>query len=67
VSELLVGYHKVGSTKPSMSWPESVDEVLCFGWIDGVRRRIDDDRYCIRLTPRTTRSRLAEPATRTIG
>ncbi len=51
-TELLVGFHKVGSGKPCMSWPESVDEALCFGWIDGVRRRIDDDSYSIRFTPR---------------
>jgi len=51
-SELLVGFHKVGSGQPSMSWPESVDEALCFGWIDGVRRRIDDGAYSIRFTPR---------------
>jgi uncharacterized protein YdeI (YjbR/CyaY-like superfamily) len=49
---LLVGFHKVGSGKPSMTWPQSVDEALCWGWIDGVRRRIDDERYCIRFTPR---------------
>lgn len=51
-TELLVGYHKVGSGKPSMTWSESVDEALCFGWIDGVRRRIDDAAYSIRFTPR---------------
>lgn len=51
-TELLVGFHKVGSGKPSMSWSESVDEALCFGWIDGVTRRIDDESYCIRFTPR---------------
>jgi uncharacterized protein YdeI (YjbR/CyaY-like superfamily) len=50
--ELLVGYWKVASGEPSMSWPESVDEALCFGWIDGVRRRIDDTSYSIRFTPR---------------
>jgi uncharacterized protein YdeI (YjbR/CyaY-like superfamily) len=50
--ELLVGFYKRGSGRPSMTWPESVDEALCFGWIDGVRRRIDDERYCIRFTPR---------------
>jgi len=50
--ELLVGFHKVGSGQPSMSWPESVDEALCFGWIDGVRKRIDDGAYSIRFTPR---------------
>ena len=50
--ELLVGFHKVGSGRPSMSWPESVDEALCFGWIDGVRKRIDEQSYQIRFTPR---------------
>lgn len=40
--ELLVGFHKVGSGRPSMGWSESVDEALCFGWIDGIRRRIDE-------------------------
>jgi uncharacterized protein YdeI (YjbR/CyaY-like superfamily) len=55
-SELLVGFYKVGSGKPSMTWPESVDQALCFGWIDGVRRRIDDESYTIRFTPRKPRS-----------
>jgi len=50
--ELLVGFHKKHSDKPSMTWPESVDEALCFGWIDGVRKRTDEDRYTIRFTPR---------------
>jgi uncharacterized protein YdeI (YjbR/CyaY-like superfamily) len=52
VDELLVGFHRKDSGKPSITWPESVDEALCFGWIDGVRRRIDEDSYSIRLTPR---------------
>jgi uncharacterized protein YdeI (YjbR/CyaY-like superfamily) len=51
-SELLVGFHKRDSGRESMSWPESVAEALCFGWIDGVRRRVDDDSYTIRFTPR---------------
>jgi uncharacterized protein YdeI (YjbR/CyaY-like superfamily) len=51
-TDLLVGFRKVGSGQPSMTWPESVDEALCFGWIDGVRRRIDDASYSIRFTPR---------------
>lgn len=51
-TELLVGYYKVGTGRPSMTWSESVDEALCFGWIDGVRRRIDDASYMIRFTPR---------------
>ena len=54
--ELLVGYHKKGTDKPSMTWPESVDVALCFGWIDGVRMRLDDDSYTIRFTPRRARS-----------
>ncbi|RAK56794.1 YdeI/OmpD-associated family protein [Phenylobacterium deserti] len=51
-TEIFVGFWKAGTGKPSITWPESVDEALCFGWIDGVRRRIDDDSYCIRFTPR---------------
>ena len=51
-SELLVGFHKVGSGQPCMRWAESVDEALCYGWIDGRRTRIDDDSYTIRFTPR---------------
>ena len=49
---LVVGFYKLASEKPSMSWPESVDQALCFGWIDGVRKRIDDLAYQIRFTPR---------------
>jgi uncharacterized protein YdeI (YjbR/CyaY-like superfamily) len=55
-SELLVGLHKRDSGCESMSWPESVAEALCFGWIDGVRRRLDEDRYTIRFTPRKSSS-----------
>lgn len=51
-TELLVGFYKKGSGKRSITWPESVDQALCFGWIDGVRRRIDDASYSIRFTPR---------------
>ena len=54
--ELLVGFYKKGSGKPSITWPESVDEALCFGWIDGVRRSIDDESYSIRFSPRRARS-----------
>jgi len=50
--ELWLGYHKVGSGTPSVSWPESVDEAICFGWIDGVRKSIDEQTYVIRFTPR---------------
>jgi len=51
-TELIVGYYKVGSGQPSMTWSQSVDQALCFGWIDGVRRSIDKHRYQIRFTPR---------------
>ncbi len=54
--ELLVGFYKKHSGKPSITWPESVDEALCFGWIDGVRKRIDEDRYTIRFSPRRSSS-----------
>ena len=55
-SELLVGFHKVGTGKPCMTWSESVDQALCYGWIDGVRKRVDDASYTIRFTPRKTGS-----------
>jgi uncharacterized protein YdeI (YjbR/CyaY-like superfamily) len=51
-TEILVGFFKKDSGKPSMTWPQSVDEALCFGWIDGIRRRVDELRYTIRFTPR---------------
>ncbi len=51
-TELFAGYYKVGSGKPSMTWSQSVDQALCFGWIDGIRRSIDSESYCIRFTPR---------------
>ena len=50
--ELLVGFYKRDSGRPSITWPQSVDEALCFGWIDGVRRSIDEHSYSIRFTPR---------------
>lgn len=55
-SELWVGFYKTGSGRPSITWPESVDEALCVGWIDGVRKRIDDESYKIRFTPRKATS-----------
>jgi uncharacterized protein YdeI (YjbR/CyaY-like superfamily) len=48
--------YKVGTDKPSMTWPQSVDQALCFGWIDGVRKSIDKESYCIRFTPRKKNS-----------
>ncbi|HNY04071.1 MAG TPA: YdeI/OmpD-associated family protein [Bacteroidales bacterium] len=50
--ELLVGFYKAGSSQQNMTWSQSVDQALCFGWIDGVRKSIDDERYFIRFTPR---------------
>lgn len=50
--ELWVGFHKKGSGKPSITWPESVDEALCVGWIDGIRKSVDETSYTIRFTPR---------------
>jgi len=50
--ELWVGYHKKSSGEQSVTWPESVDEALCFGWIDGIRKSVDETRYTIRFTPR---------------
>src|SRR5882672_2328995 len=50
--ELWVGFYKKDSGIPSITWPESVDEALCYGWIDGVRKRIDAASYVIRFTPR---------------
>jgi uncharacterized protein YdeI (YjbR/CyaY-like superfamily) len=49
---LLVGFYKVGTNKPSITWSQSVDQALCFGWIDGVRKSIDAETYSIRFTPR---------------
>lgn len=53
---LWVGYWKKHTGRPSQTWEESVDEALCFGWIDGIRQRIDDRAYAIRFTPRRPRS-----------
>jgi len=55
-SVLLVGYYNKASGRPSMTYPESVDEALCFGWIDGVRKNRDESSYTIRFTPRKPRS-----------
>lgn len=55
-TELLVGFYRKAAGRPSLTWPESVDEALCVGWIDGVRRRVDEERYSIRFTPRRATS-----------
>jgi uncharacterized protein YdeI (YjbR/CyaY-like superfamily) len=54
--EVVVGYYKKSSGRAGITWKESVDEALCFGWIDGVRRGIDDESYSNRFTPRRPRS-----------
>jgi uncharacterized protein YdeI (YjbR/CyaY-like superfamily) len=51
-SELLVGFWKKSSGKPSIDWPQARDQALCFGWIDGIRKSLGDDAYTIRFTPR---------------
>lgn len=55
--ELWVGFWKKGTGRPSLTWEESVDEALCFGWIDGIQRSVDDEAYTIRFTPRRERSK----------
>ena len=55
-TEIWVGFYKKDSGKPSITWPESVDEALCVGWIDGIRKSIDPESYKIRFTPRRPRS-----------
>jgi uncharacterized protein YdeI (YjbR/CyaY-like superfamily) len=54
--ELLVGFYKKDSGRPSITWPQAVDGALCFGWIDGVRRSLNETSYVIRFTPRRSRS-----------
>lgn len=54
--ELWVGYWRKSSSRASLTWEESVDEALCFGWIDGIRKRVDEEAYTIRFTPRRPRS-----------
>lgn len=58
--EILVGYYNLKSKKPSITWSESVDQAICFGWIDGIRRKIDEDSYCNRFTPRRKNSNWSE-------
>lgn len=55
-TEIIVGYYNVKSGKGGMTWSESVDQALCFGWIDGVRRKIDEESYSNRFTPRRANS-----------
>lgn len=53
---LWVGYHKKSTGHPSVTWEETVDEALCFGWIDGIRRSLNDESYVIRFSPRKPKS-----------
>lgn len=55
-TEIIVGFYKVGTKKPSMTWSEAVDQALCFGWIDGIRKSIDEESYSNRFTPRKANS-----------
>lgn len=66
-TEVLVGFHKRHTGKPSLTWPESVDEALCFGWIDGIRKSVDEDRYTIRFTPRKPKSNWSNVNTKRVG
>ncbi len=59
-TELIVGFYKVKSGKPSMNWSQSVDQALCFGWIDGIRKSMDEESYSIRFTPRKNTSNWSE-------
>ena len=65
--ELLVGFYKRDSGKPSITWPQSVDEALCFGWIDGVRNSLGDESYTIRFTPRNPRSKWSSVNIKRVG
>ena len=66
-TEVLVGFWKAATGRPSLTWSESVDEALCRGWIDGVRRRVDDERFTIRFTPRKARSKWSLVNVRKVG
>jgi uncharacterized protein YdeI (YjbR/CyaY-like superfamily) len=66
VKELWVGFYKKDSGKPSITYPESLDEALCFGWIDGVRYKVDELSYTIRFTPRRKPSPWSEVNTRRV-
>lgn len=65
--ELWVGFYKKNSGLPSITWPESVDGALCFGWIDGLRKSIDDASYMIRFTPRKPDSNWSAVNIRRVG
>ena len=66
-AELWVGFHKVHTGKPSITWPQSVDEALCFGWIDGLRRGLGESAYMIRFSPRRPGSIWSNVNTKRVG
>jgi uncharacterized protein YdeI (YjbR/CyaY-like superfamily) len=66
-TELWVGYHKKSTGRPSLTWAESVDQALCFGWIDGIRKSIDGERFANRFTPRKPTSNWSLVNVRRIG
>ena len=66
-TELWVGFYKKDSGKKSITWPQSVDEALCFGWIDGIRKSLDEVSYKIRFTPRKSRSTWSAVNIRRVG
>ena len=65
--ELWVGFYRKATGKPTLTWPESVDQALCFGWIDGIRKTIDQERYVIRFTRRRPKSDWSLVNTRRVG
>lgn len=66
-SEIIVIYYKVGTGMPSMTWSQSVDQAICFGWIDGIRRSIDNEKYSIRFTPRKPTSNWSKVNIKKVG
>ncbi len=65
--ELWVGFYRKAVPKQSIAYPEAVDQGLCFGWIDGITYRVDDELYAVRFTPRTTRSNWSAVNIRRVG
>jgi uncharacterized protein YdeI (YjbR/CyaY-like superfamily) len=65
--ELLLGFRRKDSGKPSITYPEALDEALCFGWIDGVRKRFDESSYTVRFTPRKPGSSWSAVNTKRVG
>ena len=59
-SEVWVGYYKINSGKKSLTYSDSVDQALCFGWIDGIRKSVDECSYCNRFTPRKKNSKWSD-------